>query len=298
MRLTSCAICGEQGFAHVLYRATDRLYGTTTQIFSVIECRHCGMARLDPRPSDLAVHYPPLYWFSGGPANIYRRLVLRHHVRFVRQALGTGARVLDVGSGGGLLAVQLRRCGVRAFSLDIAPVAAKLAARDGAASVAADFAHPPFADSCFDVIAMFHVLEHVADPRHHLQTAYRLLNPNGRLVIAVPNFDGLQRRIFGARWNGLDIPRHLQHFRGRDLRTLLEQTGFQVTRTRHFSWRDSPAGLATTLAPGLDPMSRLARHRTSANAAYALLTALSVPFAALEAATKHGSTIILQAERL
>jgi SAM-dependent methyltransferase len=256
------------------------------------------MARLDPQPSDLDRYYPPLYWFSGGPANIYRRLVLRHHVRIVRQALGTGARVLDAGSGGGLLAVELRRRGVRAFSLDIATVAAKLAARDGAASVAADFAHPPFADRAFDVIAMFHVLEHVPDPRHHLQTAHRLLIPSGRLVIAVPNFDSLQRRIFGARWNGLDIPRHLHHFRGRDLQALLEQTGFKVTRTRHFSWRDSPAGLATTLAPGLDPMSRLAHRRTSANAAYALLTALSVPFAALEAATKHGSTIIMQAVRL
>ena len=295
--MTSCAICGEQD-SRVLYRGADRLYGTTAEIFSVIECRNCGMARLDPRPSDLAAHYPPLYWFSGGPANIYRRLVLRHHIRFVRQALGTGARVLDAGSGGGLLAAQLRRHGVQAFALDIAPVAAKLAARAGAASVTADFAHPPFADTSFDVIAMFHVLEHVPDPRCHLRTAHRLLAPNGCLVIAVPNFDGLQRRIFGARWNGLDIPRHLHHFRGRDLRALLEQTGFQVTRTRHFSWRDSPAGLATTLAPALDPMSRLVRQRASANAAYALLTALSVPFAALEAATKHGSTIIMQAARL
>jgi hypothetical protein len=145
---------------------------------------------------------------------------------------------------------------------------------------------------------MFHVLEHVPDPRCHLRTAQRLLNPNGRLVIAVPNFDSLQRRIFGARWNGLDIPRHLYHFRERDLCALLQQTGFQVTRTHHFSWRDSPAGLATTLAPGLDPMSRLVRHRASANAAYALLTALSAPFAALESATRHGSTIVVQAERL
>jgi SAM-dependent methyltransferase len=295
--LTACVICGEQD-SRVLYRGTDRFYGTTTEIFSVVECRNCGMARLDPRPADLARYYPPLYWFSGGPANIYRRLVVRHHVCFVRQALGTGTRVLDAGSGGGLLAAQLRRGGVHAFALDIAPAAVRLAARDGVPSLAADFADPPFAGSSFDVIALFHVLEHVSDPRHHLQTAHRLLAPHGRLVIAVPNFDSLQRRIFGTRWNGLDIPRHLHHFRARDLLALLEQTGFHVTRTRHFSWRDSPAGLATTLAPGLDPMSRLIRRRGGSNAAYTLLTALSLPFVAVEAATKHGSAIMMQAARL
>jgi SAM-dependent methyltransferase len=160
--------------------------------------------------------------------------------------------------------------------------------------VSADFARAPFADSSWDVIALFHMLEHVPDPGAHLRSAHRLLAAGGHLVVAVPNFASLQRRIFGLRWNGLDVPRHLHHFRLRDLQALLEQSGFQITRTRYFSWRDSPAGLATTLAPSLDPM----RSRAAFPAAYALLTALCVPLALLEAALHRGSTLIVEAKRV
>ena len=258
------------------------------------------MSRLHPRPPDLRPFYPQNYWLQNATANAYRRLVLRHHVRFVLQALSTG-RVLDAGSGGGLLTAMLRERGAQAFALDLSPAAAALAARQGIAAVAADFATAPFADACWDLIALFHVLEHVPDPRTHLQTAHRLLAPNGKLIIAVPAFDSLQRKLFGTRWNGLDIPRHLHHFRESDLRTLLEQTRFRVTRVKRFSWRDGPAGLATTLAPALDPMSRLGRGRRSNPVTlglYAALTTLAAPFTLVEAALGKGSVVMMEATRL
>ena len=297
--MTSCALCGETA-ALVAYRGTDRLYQTTSGIFTIVSCIRCGMSRLHPRPPDLRPFYPQNYWLQNATANAYRRLVLRHHVRFVLQALSTG-RVLDAGSGGGLLTAMLRERGAQAFALDLSPAAAALAARQGIAAVAADFATAPFADACWDLIALFHVLEHVPDPRTHLQTAHRLLAPNGKLIIAVPAFDSLQRKLFGTRWNGLDIPRHLHHFRESDLRTLLEQSRFRVTRVKRFSWRDSPAGLATTLAPALDPMSRLVRGRRSnpfTLGLYAALTTLAAPFTLVEAALGKGSVVMMEASRL
>ena len=298
--MTSCALCGETA-AVVVYRGTDRLYQTTSEIFTIVSCIRCGMSRLHPRPPDLRPCYPQNYWLQSTTANAYRRLVLRHHVRFVLQALRTSRRVLDAGSGGGLLTAMLRERGAQAFALDLSPAAAALAARQGIAAVAADFATAPFADACWDLIALFHVLEHVPDPRTHLQTAHRLLAPNGKLILAVPAFDSLQRKLFGTRWNGLDIPRHLHHFRESDLRTLLEQTWFRVTRVKRFSWRDSPAGLATTLAPALDPMSRLGRGRPS-NAVtlglYAALTSLAAPLTLVEAALGQGSVVMMEAIRL
>jgi SAM-dependent methyltransferase len=253
------------------------------------------MARLDPLPDNLPRYYPSQYWFEGGAANVWRKLVLLDHVRFT----GRVQRILDAGSGGGLFAELLRRRGVEAFALDISLHAARLAAR-GAPAVAADFGDAPFSDATWDAIAMFHTLEHVPDPRRHLGSAHRLLRPGGRLIIAVPNFASLQRRIFGARWNGLDLPRHLYHFRAQDLQALLEQSGFRVTGRRYFSWRDSPAGLATTLAPALDPMARLIRGCPNplAIAAFAALTALCIPFTALEAALRQGSVVLMRAERL
>ena len=300
MKPAECALCG-QTEARILYRGTDLLYKTTSDIFNVVSCNRCGMSRLEPRPPDPGLHYPPQYWLQGATANRYRRLVLRHHRRFVLQALGAGTRLLDVGSGGGLLTAMLRGKGAQAVALDISPAAAALAARQGSAAVAADFAAAPFASASWDLIAMFHVLEHVPDPRAHLATAHRLLAKDARLVVAVPAFDSLQRRLFGTRWNGLDIPRHVHHFRESDLRALLKQTGFCVLRANRFSWRDSPAGLATTLFPSLDPMSRMVRKRSpnsAALAAYAALTALVSPFAWLEAALGHGSVVMIEAAKL
>ena len=299
MKPAECALCG-QTEARILYRGTDRLYKTTSHIFNVVSCNRCGMSRLHPRPADPGLHYPRQYWLHNGTAGSYRRLVLRHHLRFVFQALGTGRRVLDAGSGGGLLAAMLSEKGVQAVALDISPAAAALAAREGGLAVAADFAAAPFAPASWDLIALFHVLEHVPDPRAHLATAHRLLAKDARLVVAVPAFDSLQRRFFGTRWNGLDIPRHLHHFRESDLRVLLAQSGFRVLRITRFSWRDSPAGLATSLFPSLDPMSRLARKLRPNPAAlglYAALTALAAPLALLEAALGYGSVVMVDAVR-
>ena len=65
--------------------------------------------------------------------------------------------------------------------------------------------------------------------------------------------------MFGEHWNGVDVPRHLVNYRQRDLEHLLEHCGFEVVRRKHFSLRDNPAGFASSIAPGLDPMARRVR---------------------------------------
>ena len=100
---------------------------------------------------------------------------------------------------------------------------------------------------------MFHVLEHLYDPGAYLEAAHRLLRPDGRLVIQVPNAGCWQMTLLGEHWAGIDIPRHLFNFRLRDLEVLLDACGFEIARTKFFSLRDNPAGLATSLAPFARP---------------------------------------------
>ena len=119
-------------------------------------------------------------------------------------------------------------------------------------------------------------------------------------MVQVPNAASWQFRVLGERWNGLDIPRHLQDFRPEDLRDMIERSGFEVMRVKHFSWRDNPAGLATSLVPSLDPMARRIRRLPSGFlhlAGYFALVAASVPFALLEAAFGHGSSVMMEARR-
>lgn len=297
-----------------LCRGTDRLYHTTPNTFLVVECAQCRLVRLfpKPQPAELRTYYPETYWFDPAEtaadrlAELWRQIVLRDHIRFVRRALHdspAAGPVLDVGCGGGLFLRELDLPRGQALGLDFSLSAAAVAwGVNGVPTVCASLTRAPFPPRSCRAITMFHVLEHLYDPASYLDAARELLAPGGRLIIQVPNLGCWQFLLFGEHWNGLDIPRHLIHFRERDLRGLFEATGFELLRVKHFSLRDNPAGFASSLAPSLDPMSRRVRGVVESprkklwkDLAYCALVLLAIPFAALEAACGAGSSIMLEA---
>ena len=310
--MTACVLCGSDRLAP-LYRASDRLYRTTRKEFTVARCGGCGLMRLDPQPSseELRQYYPPGYWFDPGgeiPGRLeeaYRRLVLGDHVRFVESALRRAepGPLLDVGCGGGLFLGLLRKRGFEVVGLDVSWEAARVAwQRQHAPAVCGTLDRAPLRAGSFACVTMFHVLEHLPDPRTFLITAARLLQPSGRLVLQVPNAASWQSRLFGAAWNGVDVPRHLYDFRDCDLEKLVEGCGFAIVRRKYFSLRDNPAGLASSLAPALDPMARRVRKLEESSATrltkdllYLALVCAALPFAVAEAAGRAGSTVMIEA---
>ena len=313
--MSTCLMCGGAE-ARELFRGSDRLYGTTDREFAVVRCAACGLIRLDPMPeaAELARYYPKSYWFApdSSPAGrleeTYRRLVLRDHVGFVERALlssGTRGLLLDVGAGGGLFLGMMRERGFRVAALDFSREAAAVAwKRQSVPAVCGMLEAAPFAPCTFGGITMFHVVEHLRDPRAYLETARKLLAPGGRLVVQVPNAASWQFHFLRAAWTGIDIPRHLVDFRARDLEQLLLSCGFEVVRKKFFSLRDNPAGLASSLAPGLDPMARRIRGvpegrsgRLVKDLIYFAMVVASVAPAALEAACRMGSTVMIEARR-
>jgi SAM-dependent methyltransferase len=311
--MSSCLVCGCDRYA-ALFQASDRLYHTTTREFAVVRCGECGLVRLDPPPApgELHLYYPENYWFApdetaaGRMEERYRRLVLRDHVRFVEQALrnsrATGP-LLDVGCGGGLFLGMMRQRGFGVLGLDNSREAAAIAwRRQGAPAVCGMLENAPFPMGSVAGLTMFHVLEHLYDPRAYLIAARQLLARDGRLVVQVPNAASWQFRVLGRSWNGVDVPRHLFDFRDRDMEKLLESCGFEVLRRKYFSLRDNPAGLASSLAPSLDPMARRVRHvaesggtRLLKDLTYFALVVAALPFTMAEAAFHAGSTVMIEA---
>lgn len=288
----------------------------------MVECNNCRLIRLNPQPKPSELHrfYPSGYWFSPEQSTtakmeqFYRRVVLMDHLRFVERALRESEQagvILDVGCGGGLFLDMLRTHPRGAsgqgpyVGLDFSIDAAAAAWRTSQVPVACgSLAHAPFPDGSCAAITMFHVLEHLYDPAGYLEAAHRLLAPDGRLIVQVPNAACWQFLLFGERWNGIDVPRHLIDFRSSDLDQLLDMCGFEVLRHKYFSLRDNPAGMATSIAPSLDPMSRRLRKvpdsdrvRLWKDLAYMGLVALSLPFTLLEAACRAGSTVMVEARK-
>jgi SAM-dependent methyltransferase len=311
----ACPGCGSGDF-RTLFQATDRLYRTTSKPFFVVECSECGLIRLHPRPkpTELRTYYPGNYWFAPEAAaadrleEAYRRFVLRDHLGFVSRALasaGESGPVVDVGCGGGLLLRMLAERGVPVLGLDLSPRAASVAwRRNGVPAASASLRAVPLPHNSCAAVTMFHVLEHLENPAEYLAAARDLLRPNGRLVVQVPNAASWQFLLFGENWSGIDVPRHLLNFRACDLEALLDFCGFEVLRCKHFSLRDNPAGFATSVAPGLDPMARRIRKvaespglRMLKDLVYFALAAAAVPFTLLEACCRSGSTIMMEARK-
>lgn len=310
----ACPSCGGRQFRS-LFRAGDRLYGTTEKSFLVVECAACRLIRLHPwpEPAELKLYYPENYWFAPEPnaaatlEEKYRRFVLRDHASFVTSALRRiePGPVLDVGCGGALFGRLLRERGFPCVGLDSSLQAAHVATHHNSVpTIIGDFAQAPFADGAFAAITMFHVLEHLYDASSYVKSAVRCLRPDGRLIVQVPNADCWQFLMLGDSWNGIDIPRHLVDYKTRDVEKLLESAGLEVVRHKFFSLRDNPAGLASSLAPGLDPMARRIRHsaetsriRLLKDLTYFALVVASVPFTLLEAACRAGSTVMIEARR-
>jgi SAM-dependent methyltransferase len=237
----ACPVCGTEW-------ARAR-YGLPGVGFRIVDCTSCGLGRLHPRPTSdvIARFYPASYYGVTGAKFVplieaLVRLVGARHVRALARGLKAGARVLDIGCGRGVLLSALAQRGFEAHGFEVSPSAATGVDPRAIMRFGKNLEEAAYPRSYFDQVIIWHVLEHLPDPRRTLDEIRRVLKPGGRLVVAVPNYSSLQARCFGAGWFHLDPPRHLYHFPVEGLRRLLESTGFQVDCEHHFSLRQNPFG--------------------------------------------------------
>ncbi len=215
----------------------------------IVVCTGCGLGRLEPLPDleEVRSFYPDEYY--GEPGTKFQpqveglvRWVGARHVSFLSRSLRRGARVLDVGCGRGVVLGALADRGFEVHGVEISKEATVGADPRAEIRIAPNLAEAGYEPDFFDEVLIWHVLEHLRDPRGTLEEAFRILRPGGWLVVAVPNFSSLQARWSGAAWFHLDAPRHLYHFPLAALERLFEEAGFAIESRHHFSLRQNPFG--------------------------------------------------------
>jgi SAM-dependent methyltransferase len=234
-----CALCGASGTA--LRRLTP--LGTSPDLkslgdFRVVLCTECEVARTVPLPNyDALVIAPDV----AAPAlGTLQRSLLK---RFIRQRVDRVAplvgnrpapKLLDIGGGACLFANAMAR---RGFDVTVfEPNAANsVAAGQGVRFIGSLFdesgvRHAGLADASFDLVTMWHSLEHVTDPGAALRLARRLLKPGGAIHVCVPNLDSLQANLTVDGWCYLDVPHHVSHFSLAGLERALVRAGFCDSR--------------------------------------------------------------------
>ena len=313
-RVSPCPVCDEE-----LARPCFEIEDFASR---VIECTGCGLGRVHPvpGPEELRALYPDNYY--GEPGTKFQPLVERavrvvgeRHIGFLSRGLAPGARVLDVGCGRGVILGALADRGFEVHGVEISPEAARGADPRAEIRIASKLSEAGYPDATFDEVIVWHVLEHLSDPRGTLEEIHRVLAPGGRLIVAVPNFSSAQARWTGAAWFHLDLPRHVYHFPLAALERLIERAGFEVGRAYHFSLRQNPFGWiqsVSNMIPGLprNGLYTLLHRRTAAGAVpfgpvtrvllWAWLVVSAGPAIAasfLETACRTGATVHVVAKR-
>ena len=238
-------------------------------LFDLYQCQNCELVFIHPQPDSdsLKAYYPKSYlphnppqrskvfssdrlapalrrWiFSGlntgdkAVRQIFRRFLANLYNRLSYRSLPISrwqGCLLDVGSGVGSYISIVKDLGWEAVGVEPSVPAAQYARSNyGVRIESGSFEEFTYPVESFDVITMWHSLEHFTEPRHIIDKAKVLLKPGGALMLGLPNHSSLDRRFFEDCWNGYEIPLHLYHFSPKSIETILGRAGFECQSIVH-----------------------------------------------------------------
>lgn len=144
-------------------------------------------------------------------------------------------KILDFGAGTGDFMLFAKNNGWKTFCLETSQKAMDLGKNKGLC-----YANniEDFEDNFFDVITLWHVLEHVQDFDATIDTLKAKLKPDGTLIIAVPNFKSFDAKFYGKFWAAYDLPRHYWHFSRKAFNSIFESHQMKIIKTFPM-WFDS-----------------------------------------------------------
>lgn len=142
----------------------------------------------------------------------------------------SGGKVLDLGCANGNYLMFLKNLGFHdLYGIEINEQCVRQAHELGLTQVQqGKLTELNYQENFFDYIHMSMVLEHSHHPKALLENVFKLLKPNGQLILSVPNIHGFEAKVFGRYFYGLQVPEHLHHFHSKTITTILKNTGFQI----------------------------------------------------------------------
>lgn len=315
-----CWNCGGDKF-ELLFEARD--FDTADNGFPIGRCRQCGLVYTAGVTEDiLAAAYSRSYYGSGKAKflSVIEALVRIGHRRQAKQILDLYhdqqsaskiteqiVSVLDIGCGRALLLQEFKKLGADCLGIERSEF-------PGSEPVEVDIhtgtlQDAELGDKRFDIIVIWHVLEHITELGALLEELPRHLNPGGLLVVSVPNYSSWQGRCFKQHWFHLDIPRHVTHFERQWLERNLGSMGLEIISLNTFTASQNIYGFVQSSLNRLVPRrpNRLYKLLTRgrgrqdwlALAGWSLLALPLLPFAILESVlselSSRGATLTIYA---
>lgn len=241
MKENRCPICESVEFKPV-FSCND--YLVSKKDFEIIECEKCAMriTKDCPSESEIGAYYESEEYISHSDVqkglfnrayHTVRQFMLGQKARWVIKNSGLlRGNLLDVGSGTGYFPKKMKDKGWNVKSIEINDLAREFSQKNFGLDVCPTLQKyvetKENENQKLDVITLWHVLEHIENVDETMKTFHQLLSVGGTLIVAVPNCSSYDAKKYENDWVAYDVPRHLWHFRPKQIELLAEKYGFEL----------------------------------------------------------------------
>lgn len=245
-----CNLCGSDN-THLLFKQRDLLGDVTAEEFPVVQCKNCGLVYVNPRPTfqEMGKFYPKnfvSYQFELLDLNKQQSTIREKIISSITRSmslsrirdvakqmkLDRSTSTLDIGCGKGAFLYYLNKIyKCKCIGIDFDQDSVNYCKKKlGLNVLQGDIHLINEIKGEFDLITMWHFLEHEFDPLSALVSVVPHLKQEGLLVIEVPNQKSLENKIFKKRSYLYDVPRHLYHFSPMTIGNLLKKVDLEVQK--------------------------------------------------------------------
>ena len=243
---SSCPVCDSRKIDPLL---TVKDHSVSKEDFVIWQCRECSLRFTQDAPDENAIgpYYQSTEYIShsntkeGLINQLYQKV--RNHTLDQKAQLIIGStvprgKVLDMGAGIGAFLHTMKKRGWEVTGIEPDTGAREQAKRLFGLELQETSILDTLSERSFDAITLWHVLEHVHRLHEYVEQLKTLLKPDGKLFVAVPNYQSLDSSIYKLFWAAYDVPRHLYHFTPASIEALMKRHGLKVAATRPM-WFDS-----------------------------------------------------------
>ena len=233
--LDSCPICLSSDLQKK-FNCTD--HSTSKEKFTIVSCETCDFKFTNPRPKDksLGSYYKSDKYISHtnnkkGLFNWMYHTVRKYSITTklnLLKKISKNKNHLDIGCGTGEFLNACKNSGFKTEGIEPSKLAREQAINNYNLSVTHNTELDQFKSSQFDTISMWHVLEHIPELNKTIREFNRILNKNGKVIIAVPNHNSWDAKYYKEYWAGWDTPIHLWHFSKLSIEKLFKIHDFKL----------------------------------------------------------------------
>lgn len=237
--LSHCPVCGQDKFTH--YKKCKD-YTVSQDVFSILSCNSCSFKFTNPRPISMEIgkYYASEDYISHSNSknglfnSLYqkvRNITISQKLKLIDKYVSRGT-ILDIGCGTGEFLNYCKENGWITTGIEPGDNARNYSINTYNLKVEKESAISEYPNDFYDVITMWHVLEHVHELNKRVADLFKIVKDNGIVIIAVPNYTSWDANYYSEFWAAYDLPRHLYHFSPESLNALFIKHNFNLIETK------------------------------------------------------------------